>query len=211
MLFGLLSRLSDEAAVTAFARVGGAAVHTLLLPITCLVIGDALLGAEIRSGVFAFTWLSPVAYWTIIVGRWLAGCIIAAVILAPAVAAGAVVAGAPSSAGAAVVAAVAGSAAYLALFLAIGASFQRPVVWSLVFVILFERLLGAGLAGVAQLSPGWLAQEVLVGVTRAGAGLQRKGIPHGWAAVGRLAVVAAVGLALATRRLRRLRPASASD
>jgi ABC-type transport system involved in multi-copper enzyme maturation permease subunit len=211
VLFGLLSRIDDEAAATAFARVGGAAVHTLILPITCLVVGDALLGAEIRSGIFAFTWLSPVPYRTIVLGRWIGGCLIAAAMLAPAVALGAVVAGAPASAGPAVVAAVAGAAAYLAVFLAVGATFQRPVVWSLVLVILVERLLGAGLAGVAQLSPGWLAQEVLVGMTHAAANLQRKGIPHGWAAVGRLAVVAAVGLAIATRRLRRLKPASASD
>jgi ABC-type transport system involved in multi-copper enzyme maturation permease subunit len=211
VLFGLLSRLSDEATVTAFAQVGGTAVHTLILPITCLVVGDALLGAEIRSGIFAFTWLSPVPYWTIVVGRWIGGCLIAAAILAPAVAAGALVAGAAGSVAAAIVAAVTGAAAYLALFLAIGATFQRPVVWSLAFVLLVERLLGAGLAGVAQLSPGWLAQEVLVGVTHAGVDLQRKGIPHGWAAVGRLVLVAAVGLAIATRRLRRLKPASASD
>lgn len=101
LLFGLLSRLSDEAAVTAFARVGGTAMHTLILPITCLVIGDALLGAEIRSGVFAFTWLSPVKYSTIAAGRWLGGLLIAAAVLVPAAAGAAVVAGAPSSAGAA--------------------------------------------------------------------------------------------------------------
>ncbi|MEN3315730.1 MAG: hypothetical protein V7605_1964 [Acidimicrobiaceae bacterium] len=211
VLFGLLSRISDEPATDAFARVGGSAVHTLILPITCLVVGDALLGAEIRSGIFAFTWLSPVRFWTIVVGRWIGGCLIATAILAPAVAAGALVAGAPGSAAAAVIAAVAGAAAYLALFVAVGATFQRPVVWSLALVILVERLLGAGLAGIAQLSPGWLAQEVLVGLTHASVDLQRKGIPHGWAAVGRLAVVAAVGLAIATRRLRRLKAASASD
>ena len=211
VLFGLLSRMSDEATAVAFVRVGGAAMHTLVLPITCLVIGDALLGAEIRSGVFAFTWLSPVKYWTIVVGRWLGGCLIASVILVPAAAAAAIVAGAPSSAGGAVVAAVTGSAAYLALFLAIGASFKRPVVWSLVLVILVERLLGAALAGVAQLSPGWLAQSVLVGLTGPAGDLQREGVPSGWAAVGRLVLVAVVGLAIATRRLRSLRPASSAD
>ena len=211
LLFGLLSRLSDEAAVTAFARVGGTAMHTLVLPIACLVIGDALLGAEIRSGIFAFTWLSPVRYATIVGGRWLGGCLIAAAVLIPAAVAAAVVAGAPSSAGPAAVAAMAGAAAYLALFLAIGASFRRPVVWSLVLVILVERLLGAALAGIAQLSPGWLAQAVLVGLTSPAADLRREGIPHGWAAVGRLALVTAVGLAIATRRLRSLRPASSSD
>ena len=211
VLFGLLSRLSDDDAVTAFVQVGGTALHTLVLPITCLVIGDALLGAEIRSGVFAFTWLSPVRYATIVVGRWIGGCLIAAAILVPAAAGAAVVAGAPSSAAPAAVAAVAGAAAYLALFLAIGASFKRPVVWSLALVILVERLLGAALDGIAQLSPGWLAQSVLVGLTSPAGDLQREGIPSGWAAVGRLAVVAAVGLAIATRRLRSLRPASSAD
>ena len=211
LLFGLLSRLSDEAAVTAFARVGGTAMHTLILPITCLVIGDALLGAEIRSGVFAFTWLSPVRYSTIAAGRWLGGWIIAAAVLAPAAAGAAVVAGAGSSAGAAALAAAAGAGAYLALFVAIGATFKRPVVWSLVLVILVERLLGAALAGIAQLSPGWLAQAVLVGLTGTGEELGREGVPRGWAAVGRLALVTLVGLAIASRRLRSLKPASSAD
>ena len=211
LLFGLLSRLSDEAAVTGFARVGGTALHTLILPITCLIIGDALLGAEVRSGVFAFTWLSPVRYATIVGGRWLGGCLIAAAVLAPAAAVSAVVAGAPSSAGPAAVAALAGAGAYLALFVAIGASFKRPVVWSLILVILLERLLGAALAGIAQLSPGWLAQAALVGLTGAEDDLRREGIPHGWAAVGRLVLVALVGLAIAAHRLRSLKPASSAD
>ena len=211
VLFGLLSQMSDEASVTAFAQVGGAAIHTLILPITCLIVGDAILGAEVRSGVFAFTWLSPVGYGTIVAGRWLGGCLITAAVLIPAGVAGAVVAGAPSSAGPAAVAAVTGAAAYLALFLAIGATFKRPVIWSLGLVIIVERLLGAALAGIAQLMPAWLAQAVLVGLTHPGADLQRKGIPHGWAAVGRLAVVSAVGLAIAARRLAHLHPASAAD
>ncbi|HVL05025.1 MAG TPA: hypothetical protein VM388_03505 [Acidimicrobiales bacterium] len=211
VVFGLLSRLSDEATVVAFARVGGTAMHTLILPITCLIIGDALLGAEIRSGVFAFTWLSPVRYEKIAAGRWLGGCIIAGAVLAPAAAAAAVVAGAPSSAGPAAIAAVAGAGAYLALFVAIGAMFKRPVVWSLVLVILLERLLGAALTGIAQLSPGWLAQATLVGLTGAEEELAREGVPRGWAAVGRLALVALVGLAIASRRLRSLKPASSAD
>jgi ABC-2 type transport system permease protein len=211
LVFGLLSQLSDEAAVTGFARVGGTALHTLVLPITCLIIGDALLGAEVRSGVFAFTWLSPVRHATIVGGRWLGGCLIAAAVVVPAAAASAIVAGAPSSAGPAAVAAPAGAGAYLALFVAVGASFKRPVVWSLILVILVERLLGAALSGIAQLSPGWLAQAVLVGLTGAEDDLRREGIPHGWAAVGRLVLVALVGLAIAARRLRSLKPASSAD
>jgi ABC-type transport system involved in multi-copper enzyme maturation permease subunit len=211
LLFGILSQMSDEAAVTGFARVGGAAIHSLILPITCLVVGDAILGAEVRSGVFAFTWLSPVSHWTIVAGRWLGGCLIAAALLGPAAVAAAVVAGAPASAGPAAVAAVTGAAAYLALFVAIGATFKRPVVWSLALVIIVERLLGAALDGIAQLSPGWLAQAALVGLSGASSELERGGIPHGWAAVGRLAVVAVLALALASRQPAHLQPASAAD
>jgi hypothetical protein len=209
LLFGVLSRTVDEPAASAFARVGGPGLHSLILPIACLVVGDAVLGAEIRSGTFGFTWLSPVRFSTIVLGRWLGGWAIAVAVTAPAAVLGALAAGAPASAGPAALAVVAGSAGYLALFVAIGATFKRPVVWSLAMILLVERLLGAVLTGIAQLSPGWLAQAVLVGLTAPH--LETQGIPHGWAAVARLAVVATVGLAVATRRLRHLRPASAAD
>ncbi|MDQ4067982.1 MAG: hypothetical protein M3203_00650, partial [Actinomycetota bacterium] len=124
---------------------------------------------------------------------------------------GALAAGVPAGAGPAVLAVVAGSGAYLALFVAIGATFRRPVVWSLALVIIVERLLGAALDGIAQLSPGWLAHAVLVGLTEPVGLTERGGIPHGWAAVGRLVLVTVVGLALAAYRLGRLRPASAAD
>jgi hypothetical protein len=209
LLFGLLSRTVDEPAATAFVRVGGTALHSLILPIACLVIGDAVLGAEIRSGTFGFTWLSPVRFPTIVLGRWLGGWAIAVAVMVPAAVVGALAAGAPASGAPAALAVAAGSAGYLGLFVAIGATFKRPVVWSLAMILLVERLLGAALTGVAQLSPGWLAQAVLVGLTAPS--LNTKGIPHGWAGVVRLALVTAVGLAVATRRLRHLRPASAAD
>lgn len=211
VVFGLLSRTADETANDAFALVAGTAIHGLILPITCLIIGDALLGAEIRSGTFAFTWLSPVPHSVIAVGRWFGGCLIAALLLVPAVVLAALAAGAPQSVGPAVIAAVSGSAAYLAVFVAVGATFKRPVVWSLGIVVLVERLLGAALSAIAQLSPGWLAQAVLVGLIDGDDDLRREGIPHGSGAVVRLAIVTALALYLATRRLRRLRPASAAD
>ena len=211
VLFGLLSRTAGGAAAYDFAEVAGIATHTLVLPIASLVIGDAVLGAEVRSGTFAFTWLSPVPYPTIVAGRWLGGWLIALGALVPAATLGAVAAGTSASIGPAVIAIGAGSAAYLAIFLVVGATFKRPVVWSLALVVLVERLLGAALAGVAQLSPGWLGQAVLVGLTPGTHSLRRAGIPHGWAAVGRLALITAVALVVASRRLRHLRPATATD
>ena len=41
------------------------------------------------------------------------------------------------------------------VFIAIGCITRRTAVWSLAFVFLVERLLGAALTGIAQLSPTW--------------------------------------------------------
>ena len=70
------------------------------MPIAALVIGDSVLGAEVRAGTFQFTWLSPAPTWQIVLGRWLGGSIVALVTIVPACALAAVVAGTPESAGA---------------------------------------------------------------------------------------------------------------
>ena len=59
VLFGLLAAPSTTRRRSAFARVAADGIFGLVVPIAALVIGDAVLGAEIRSGMFHFTWLSP--------------------------------------------------------------------------------------------------------------------------------------------------------
>ena len=79
-------------------------------------------------------------------------------------------------------------------------------MWSLAFVFLVERLLGAALTGIAQLSPTWESRAIFVGLLDdAPERLVREGIPAGGAAVVRLLVVTAVALAIAVWRLRHLR------
>ena len=73
-----------------FANVAAEGIFSLLMPIAALVIGDAVLGAEVRAGTFHFTWLSPVPIWQIVVGRWLGGSFVALVTIAPATALAAV-------------------------------------------------------------------------------------------------------------------------
>jgi ABC-2 type transport system permease protein len=212
LLFGLLARGIDRPVVEAFAQVASQGIFGLTLPIAALVIGDAVLGSEIRSGVFHFTWLTPTPLTTIVVGRWLGGVLVALASIVPAAALAAVVAGVPESAGFAALAAALGAAAYIAVFIAIGCIARRAAVWSLAFVFLVERLLGAALSGVAQLSPGWESRAVFVGlVHEVPARLIRRGIPTGGAAVVRLAVVTLVALAIARWRLSRLALSGASD
>ncbi len=182
------------------------------MPITALVVGDAVLGAEVRAGTFHFTWLSPTRFWRIVAGRWIGGALVVAVTVGPACALAALVAGAPGSAGAAALAGVAGAITYVALFIAVGCITRRTAVWSLAIVFLVERLFGAALTGIAQISPTWLSRSTFVGLlddppTR----LVRDGIPDGWGAVVRLGVVTAISLAVAVWRMGRMRLAGATD
>lgn len=212
LLFGLLSLAIDAPGAEAFGRVAADGIFALVVPIAALVIGDAVLGAEVRSGVFHFTWLSPTPLGLIVVGRWLGGCIAALATVVPACALAAVVAGQPGAAGPAAVAAFAGAAAYIAVFVAIGCVARRAAVWSLAYVFMVERLLGTALSGIAQWSPMWEARAVFVDFA-AGMppGLARGGIPTGAGALVRLGLIAVIGLVVARRRLGRLRLSGAAD
>ncbi len=211
VLFGFLSAGLSGDPTRDFAEVAGLALFGLVLPVACLVIGDAVLGAELRSGAFAFTWLAPVPTWKIAVGRWLAGSLVAATSMAVAFAAAAFVAGAPDSAAPVALGGAMGAVAYVAVFIAIGCIARRAAAWSLGFVFLIERLLGEALSGIAQLSPTWEARAVFLGVSGAPADLVKEGIPQGWGAVVRLLIIAAVSLAIASRRLSSLKLSGSSD
>jgi hypothetical protein len=112
----------------------------------------------------------------------------------------------PEAIGPLALAAAAGSAAYLAVFVLLGAVTRRAVVWSLGFVVLGERLLGTALSGLAQWCPGWEARAVYARLGPDAADwLHRKGIPEGGSAVVRLLIIAAVALIVAALRLGHLR------
>jgi ABC-2 type transport system permease protein len=205
LLFGLLAHeIDDPTAAGRFNTISGA-LFGLILPLACLVVGDAVLGAEVRAGSFGLTWRSPVPFSTIVLARWSAGWLVAAGVLAPAMALSAAIAGVPEAIGPMALASVAGASAYLALFVFIGAATRRAAWWSLGVVLLGERLLGGVLTGIAQLSPQWLATMVYAGLAPGGGTLERAGMPTGGAAVVRLVVLTVVFLLLAIWRIRRLK------
>jgi ABC-2 type transport system permease protein len=212
LLFGLLTHAVDDPAPRAFANVAAEGIFGLIVPIAALVIGDSVLGAEVRAGTFHFTWLSPAPIWQIVLGRWIGGSIVALMTIAPICALAAVVAGVPQDAGAMFIAAVVGSIAYVAIFIAIGCLTRRTAAWSLAFVFLIERLLGAVLTGIAQLSPMWESRAIFVAFAdNAPRRLERDGIPSGGAAIVRLVIVSAVALAIANWRMSRMRLSGATD
>ena len=212
LLFGLLARAINLSPERAFANVASEGIFSLVMPIAALVIGDSVLGAEVRAGTFHFTWLSPISTWQIVLGRWLGGSIVALVTIAPATALAAVIAGAPSSAWPAFIAAAVGSITYVALFIAVGCITRRTAVWSLAIVFLVERLLGAALTGIAQISPTWESRAIFVGLLDDPPNrLVRDGIPQGGAAIVRLLIVAAICLLIANWRMSHMRLSGASD
>ena len=212
LLFGLLTHAVDEPAERAFANIAAEGIFGLVLPIAALVIGDSVLGSEVRAGTFHFTFLSPVPIWLIVLGRWIGGVIVALVTIAPSCALAAVVAGVPGDAGPAFVAAAVGCVAYVAIFIAIGCLTRRTAVWSLAFVFFVERLLGSVLTGIAQLSPMWESRAIFVAwIEDAPHRLERTGIPSGGGAIVRLVIVSAVALAIANWRMSHLRLSGASD
>lgn len=211
LLFGLLARTVEEPTRAGRFNSISSALFGLILPLACLVVGDAVLGAEVRAGTFGLTWLSPVRFSTIVLARWSAGWLVAAGTLAPALALSAVIAGVPEAVAPIALAAVAGTAAYLALFVFIGSTFRRAAWWSLAIVLLGERLLAGVLTGIAQLSPQWLATMVYAGLGPNAGVLERAGMPTGGAAVGRLALLTVVFVLLAVHQIRRLRLAGVSE
>jgi len=212
LLFGLLAYAISDSSQRAFATVAADGIFGLVLPIAALVIGDSVLGAEVRSGTFHFTWLSPTPTWQIVLGRWMGGSLVALATIAPSAALAAIIAGTPESAVPAFVAAAVGGATYVAVFITIASLTQRTAVWSLAFVFLVERLLGSALTGIAQLSPTWESRAIFLGylddVPRV---IERDGIPTGGAAVVRMAIVTIVLLALSIWRMRHMRMSGASD
>jgi hypothetical protein len=211
VLFGLLATTLPDTAEGAYAGVAADALFMVVLPVSCLVIGDAVLGAEVRSGTFVFTWMSPVPTWQIALGRWAGGTVAAATVVAIAFALSAFVAGAPELAVDVAISAAFGAAAYVAVFIAIGCITKRAAVWSLAFVILFERLLGAALPGIAQISPSWEARAAFAGLADVRDDLIRSGIPNGTAALVRLVVLTVVALLLANWRLRTITLSGSAD
>jgi ABC-type transport system involved in multi-copper enzyme maturation permease subunit len=208
VLLALLARRGGGTPEHDFVTVVGIAICTVLLPLTCLVVGDAVLGAELRSGTFALTWLSPVPVWLIVFARWFGALLLVLAAVVPAVVVASIAAGAAGAGAPAVGSVVLGAAAYLAVFMLFGAVFRRSLAWSLAFIVIFERFLGAALSSIASLSPSWLSFGLLADWTGE---YSTDDLTAGTEAVVRLLVLTAIGLLIAARKVARPRVASGDE
>ena len=139
--------------------------YGVVLPMVALLIGTAVLGAEIDDGTVVHLLATPVARRDIVLAKLAVATGITAVVGAGSMfVAGTIVDGARLGAGLAL-ASVLGAAAYSAVFLALSLLTRRPVLFGLLYVLIWEGLLGNLLAGSRLLS---IQQYMLTIAARAG-------------------------------------------
>ncbi|TDB71915.1 MULTISPECIES: ABC transporter permease [unclassified Micromonospora] len=124
----------------------------VVLPVVSLVVGTGVLGAEIDDGTVVHVLTKPLPRWQIVLPKLaVATGVSAATIAVPIVVAG-VLADSVRLGVALAAASALGALAYSALFLALSLVTRRPVLLGLVYVLIWEGLLGRFVSGTKVLS-----------------------------------------------------------
>lgn len=131
-------------------------IVALVLPLTALVVGTAALGQELEDGTFVYLVAKPLPRWRVVVAKLAAAwLVIVAVVGVSTVVAGTIMLAGHEGDGlvpAFVVAILAGSFAYAALFLGLSVRFGRALVIGLAYVFVWEALISQFIPGVRFLS-----------------------------------------------------------
>ena len=125
-----------------------------MLPLVAILAASSVLGPEVDDGSIVYLLSKPVSRYGVAISKWVValGATLAAGALPILV--GALITGDSTRAVALFVGAVVAGTTYSALFLAISAVTRHAVIASLMFVLIWESLLGNLFTGVAWLSIG---------------------------------------------------------
>ena len=148
---GLLARDSTQA--EAVDILNGLGLSTVL-PLTALILGTAVLGSEMEDGNLVHLLAKPISRAEILLSKLLVAVVATVLVGAvPILIAGILMTGSYSSiAQGFFVGALAGSVLYPAIFVALSAVTKRAVVFGLVYLLLWEGVLGTWLRGTRILS-----------------------------------------------------------
>ncbi|MFJ6198435.1 ABC transporter permease [Micromonospora sp. NPDC092111] len=124
----------------------------VVLPVVALIVGTGVLGAEIDDGTVVHILTKPLPRWQIVLPKLgVAAGVSAATVAVPLYVAG-VLADSVRLGLALAAASAIGALAYSALFLALSLVTRRPVLLGLVYVLIWEGLLGNFVSGTKVLS-----------------------------------------------------------
>ncbi|NLA36717.1 MAG: hypothetical protein GX868_13690 [Actinobacteria bacterium] len=137
---------------TAMTMIDGFGL-TLIVPLSALVFGTAVLGDPIEDGTYVYLWLRPIrrslitfAAFGVTLGLVAALAVVPTVLSAAITSSdGAVVSGAAAGA-------VAAAVAYSAIFVLIGQLTRRSLVWGIAYLLIFEQFIARGGRGVGFVS-----------------------------------------------------------
>lgn len=207
VLLALLFRLTaEEVAPARFAANGLFAgfIVNLVLPLTALVVGTAALGQEIEDGTVVYLLGKPLPRWTIVIAKVTAAwAVTGALVVGCVVASGLIALTGEDGYGltlAFVVAVLAGSLTYSALFVGLSIRFGRALIIGLAYVFVWEALVSRFIPGVRFLSVRAYTLGVADGVTDAPARVFEASLSPGPAAL-LLTTVTVLTTVYAIRRL----------
>jgi ABC-2 type transport system permease protein len=124
----------------------------VVLPVVALIVGTGVLGAEIDDGTIVHILSKPLPRWRIILPKLLVAAAVTAVTVAiPLYIVGVLAEGVRLGLALAAASAI-GALAYTAIFLALSLVTRRPVLLGLVYVLIWEGLLGNIVSGTKSLS-----------------------------------------------------------
>jgi ABC-2 type transport system permease protein len=171
----------------------------VMLPVTALIVGTGVLGAEIEDGTIVHILAKPLPRREIVLAKLAVAVAITTTVCAvPMFVAGTVVVSARFGLALAVASAV-GALAYTAVFLLLSLVTRRPVLVGLGYVLLWEGLLGNLVSSTGELSVHQYALTITNRVARTDLLPSHVGFP---AAVVLSAVFLVAGTAVAIQRLR---------
>ena len=150
-LVALVTTLADgDAAYDILPNLG----YPLVLPLVAILAASSVLGPEVDDGSIVYLLSKPVNRHGVAISKWVVALGATLVAGALPILVAALMTGDSTRATALFVAAAVAGTAYSALFLAISAVTRHAVIASLMFVLIWEGLLGNLFTGVAWLSIG---------------------------------------------------------
>ncbi|MFG2057659.1 ABC transporter permease [Micromonospora sp. NPDC048930] len=124
----------------------------VVLPVIALIVGTGVLGAEIDDGTVVHILTKPLPRWQIVLPKLAVATGVSAVTVAVPLYVAGVLAHSVRLGLALAAASALGALAYSALFLALSLLTRRPVLLGLVYVLIWEGLLGRFVDGTRVLS-----------------------------------------------------------
>ncbi|HEY6789885.1 MAG TPA: ABC transporter permease subunit [Trebonia sp.] len=140
---------------------------SVLLPLTALIIGTSVLGAEIDDGSIVHLLATPVSRTSVILTKFAVASVLTMAFAAiPELIAGLIAPTGSKLAIALLVGAIAGSVVYSAIFVMASALTSRAIAIGLLYVLIWEGLLSNIIGGVRILSAGHYALGIANGIDK---------------------------------------------